>query len=378
MKRVWNWLQWIISRPLHRISIREILFMAGSAIVLFISLNLLVLTDEGYQVKVRASRLMQRGMDILRDEYLARGLQVDPDIDANLAGIIGLPSSGITTVTGSLRDKVLSTNTDMAALIVELLMKAGVKKGDTVAIGETGSFPALNLAAVVAVENLGATPAVISSVGASNWGATNPEFTWLDMEKILAERGIIHVRSVSVSLGGSDDKGMGMTPEGLQQAHQTIARNRIPLTTHSSTGGLEEAVMNRVQIYKSNVSGPVKAYINIGGGIVSLGLLEERQLPPGLTISTRADILNTRSVGLYFLSQKVPVINLDNIGRIAARYGIRGSAGRESGMRRAELYYKSNMLRFASGSALGIILILLYLVGTGRLDRWLHPKYWQS
>lgn len=373
MKRLWTWLQWVLNRPVHRISTREILFVAGVAVLLFVSLNFLLLSDPDYSTKLRASKQMQRGLTILREEYLARGLEIDPDIDSKLIGAIGPSSSSIVTVRGGLKEKALSANPDMAALVMDLLLKAGVNKDDVVAIGATGSFPALNMATLIAVENLGTTPLLISSIGASNWGATNPGFTWLDMEKVLVEKKIIRTRSIAASVGGSDDKGSGMAPEGPAQAHEAITRNEIHQITHSV--GVEEAVKKRVDLYQGRAKEPVKVYVNIGGGVVSLGLIEERQLPPGLTLPSKKDIISQRSVGLYYLSQKTPVINLDGIGKLAAKYGITSSGG---GIERAQLYYKGKLLHLAAGTALSLLLISLYLVGSGRLDRWLHPKYWQS
>ncbi len=373
MKRLWSWLQWVVNRPVHRISTREALAVAGFAAVLFLSLNFVLLGNSDYSMRLKASKLMRQGAEVLREEYLARGLDLDPDIDSDLAGVIGPPSSKIVTVSGNLRDKVLSARPDMAVLVLDMLVSAGVKEGDVVAIGATGSFPALNLGTLIAVESLGATPLLISSIGSSNWGATNPEYTWLDMERVLFDSSMIHTRSIAASLGGSDDRGLGMPPGGTELALEAVRRNGIPLITHS--GGIEDAVARRVDLFQSRAAGPIKAYVNIGGGVVSLGLVEERQLPPGLTLPSRNNILNFRSAGLYYLSQKIPVINLDGIGSIAAKYGITGDAG---GIGRAQLYYKGKILRLSAGAALALLLISLYLVGTGRFDRWLHPRDWQS
>ena len=51
------------------------------------------------------------------------------------------------TNTGSLEAKRTTLNPNWAAVVVQLLFDAGVERGGTIAIGVSGSFPALNLAA---------------------------------------------------------------------------------------------------------------------------------------------------------------------------------------------------------------------------------------
>ena len=65
----------------------------------------------------------------------------------------------------------------------------------------TGSMPGANIAVLTACKSLGLYPVTISSVGASQWGANQIDFTWLDMEKILFDREIIPSQSVAASIG---------------------------------------------------------------------------------------------------------------------------------------------------------------------------------
>jgi poly-gamma-glutamate system protein len=66
----------------------------------------------------------------------------------------------------------------------------------------SGSFVGGNIAAIAATEALGLWPVVIASLSASMWGATDPQFNWLDMAVALRERGIIRARVAAVVLGG--------------------------------------------------------------------------------------------------------------------------------------------------------------------------------
>ena len=70
------------------------------------------------------------------------------------------------------------------------------------AVSFSGSFPALNIAVLSAARVLDLHPVIISSVGSSMYGANQPEMTWLDMERILADKGLFPYRSNAASLGG--------------------------------------------------------------------------------------------------------------------------------------------------------------------------------
>ena len=59
----------------------------------------------------------------------------------------------------------------MGALLVQMLTEAGVKSGDTIGAGFSGSFPTLNLAVLAAGEAMNVKVIYIASMGASTFGA---------------------------------------------------------------------------------------------------------------------------------------------------------------------------------------------------------------
>ena len=130
------------------------------------------------------------------------GIPVDRRLDTNDTGLIGVEYTDITTTLGSLAAKRTSTNPAFAAVVVDMLDRAGVRRGDAVAVSFSGSFPALNIAVLSAARALDLRPVIISSVGSSTYGANQPEMTWLDMERVLAEAGLFPYRSIAASLGG--------------------------------------------------------------------------------------------------------------------------------------------------------------------------------
>jgi len=95
-----------------------------------------------------------------------------------------------------------------------MFLKVGLKKGDVIAIGASGSFPSLILATLSAAKALDLKPIIICALGSSMWGVNIPELTWLDMEKILYQQGLLNYRTVASSIGAGEDIGEGLTDEG--------------------------------------------------------------------------------------------------------------------------------------------------------------------
>src|SRR5262249_46844454 len=149
-------------------------------------------------------------------------------------------NSVITTNTGSLEAKRTTLDPNWAAVVVQLLYEAGVQRKGTIAIGVSGSFPALNLAAFAAAEVLDLDAISIASVGASSWGANIPTLTWLDMERVLADAGLLRTRSIAASLGGTRDRALGMPKLGRHRLREAIDRAGVPfLETETDLDSIE-------------------------------------------------------------------------------------------------------------------------------------------
>ena len=176
--------------------------------------------------KLEAARLMQRAMEAIQNHRVRKVGPIDLEADPTNSGMLGLSSSVTTTNTGSLEAKRTTLNPNWAAVVVELLSEAGVERGGTIAVGVSGSFPALNLAVFSAAEVLDLDAIAIASVGASSWGANLPTLTWLDMERVLADAGILRTRSIAASLGGTRDRAIGMPKLGRKRLRE-ITRQTI-------------------------------------------------------------------------------------------------------------------------------------------------------
>jgi poly-gamma-glutamate system protein len=274
-----------------------------------------------YREKIVAANLAAEGMRLVRDEKVARGLRIDPEVDPAGSGLIGAAYSPITSNTGDLVSKRTANNPNFAAVLVEMLQKARVRRGDVVAVGISGSFPGLNIAAYAALQTLEARPLVIVSASASEWGANNPEFSWLDMEQVLIEKNVFRFGAAAASRGGIDDRGYGMPPEGKALLDAAIERHGLRKVDADS---LADAIDLRMAVYDELAAGkPVRAYLNIGGGSASAGTyIGKRQLEPGVNFSLPRGAPKVDSVMLRFLQRGVPVIHIRRIARLARHYGL--------------------------------------------------------
>jgi poly-gamma-glutamate system protein len=274
-----------------------------------------------YKEKLEAAELSKRAAEQLRDAHLEKGVFIDVVNDPNQTALIGQEYTMITTDRGYIDAKLSSTNPNFAAVIVQLLKDAGVETNDNVAIAFTGSFPGLNISTLAAVETLKLNPTIITSVGASNYGANDPYFTWLDMESVLYNSNLIRHKSVAASIGGGHDLGRGLSPDGREKIVDAIERNGVEFINEDY---LENSINRRLEIYNEQSQGkPIKAYINVGGGIASLGnTINGKLIPPGLTEYLPMRNFPVRGVIIQMGQNGVPIIHLLNISKIMDEYGL--------------------------------------------------------
>ncbi|MCX6272730.1 MAG: poly-gamma-glutamate system protein [Bacteroidetes bacterium] len=274
-----------------------------------------------YYEKLSAAKLSKLAADCIKNKRLKNSIFVDEINDPNQTALIGQEYSPITTDHGSIESKLSSTNPNIAAVIVQLLKDAGVKNHDPVAIAMTGSFPGINIATFAAVETLKLNPTIITSVGSSSWGANDPYFTWLDMENVLIQAHLFHHHSIAASIGGSADIGRGLSPEGRIFIRNAINRNHVEFINEEH---LDKSIARRMQIYEANHSlQSIKAFINVGGGIASLGNpVNGKLFPAGLTLFIPQGNFPTDGVIIQMGKHNIPVIHLLNINTLIEKYGL--------------------------------------------------------
>ncbi|MBK6735893.1 MAG: poly-gamma-glutamate system protein [bacterium] len=274
-----------------------------------------------YDLKMAASQLASRAFTAVRVERGLHEGRVDLVNDPAGTGLIGPEFSLITNARGDLESKLTSVNPNFAALIVQYFRQAGLKAGDPVAVAVSGSFPALNICLYAALETMKLRPVVITSIGASMWGANDPQFTWLDMEALLAGKGIFTTRNTAATHGGGNDMGRGLSPEGRRLIEAAAARHGVPLLDATN---IEEAITQRMTFWSEAQRGHAyRLSVNVGGGVASLGSSHNRLLlPSGLSYDLGDHNWARKGTLVLFAEQGVPVVHLLNVTRLAQDNGL--------------------------------------------------------
>jgi poly-gamma-glutamate system protein len=273
-----------------------------------------------YEEKLEASTLAMKACKFLKEQRLDKGVFIDAVNDPNRTALIGQDITPITTDRGYIEAKLTSLNPNFAAVVVDMLKEADIKQNDVVAVSFTGSFPGLNIAVHSALQALKIKPIIITSVGASNWGANDPYFTWLDMERSLYDAKLFKYKSVAASTGGGLDRGRGLSPEGRELIHTAVERSKIEFINEEY---LENSIEKRLNIYKKHSKKPIKLYINVGGGIASIGSTENYQfIPSGFSPPLRIMNFPIKGVLVRMSEDDIPFIHLLNITQLAKKYGL--------------------------------------------------------
>ncbi len=310
----------------HKLTFAEIVILGclGGLTIWMSSLSLRLRPTVAAKMKKTAAERTAQAYEAIKEYRLQTGIGIDTLDDPQESGLIGVDKSSITTDIGDLESKLTSVNPNWSAMVIDNLMKANIKPGDAVAVGMTGSFPALDAAVLIALETYGAEPLWIASEGSSNWGANVPGLTWLDMERILREQGILKGKAIAATLGGANNAGGGLTHEGRDILRKTIHDNKVPLI---ETLPLSATIEKQLEAYaKAAGNIPIRLYINIGGGLGSLGTSRVAGvLKPGLT-SPRfyLEIKDEPVHGnvAHFLKRGIPVLNMLNIVTLARNSGL--------------------------------------------------------
>jgi len=272
------------------------------------------------QTRMAAATRMASCEAALAAEKRSRGVPVRVQDDPAGTGLIGPPHSAIVTDNSTVEVKRTAANPNLAAAVVRLLSDLGVGPGDPVAISMTGSMPGANLAVLTATEAIGARAAVVVSVGPSMWGASDPEFTWLDMEAALRAKGLLRTMPLFATPGGQADNARGLPAEAVKLMRASADRNGTRLVRPVTVA---QAVELRLSAFRQALGGPPKAFVNVGGGAASYGTAFNATIAPGPVIQPDfASTLEPSGVMYEMLSTGVPVINLHQMTDVARSLGL--------------------------------------------------------
>jgi poly-gamma-glutamate system protein len=355
-----------------------------------------------YAEKMLAARKAQEALEVLHEASQRRGLGLRLKTDPSGSRMIGEVLSPITSGSGSLVSKQTSVNPNFAAVVVEWLKELRIKPGDVVAVGVSGSFPSMNVAVYSALHELGIEPIIISSTAASQWGANDPSFTWLDMEAVLRKSDVFPYKSVAASLGGVGDDAIGLSKKGRRMLERAIERNHIPVLADLDADELprreeaedaeqpapslalvdEDRVRERMRVYYEAAGDrPIKAYVNVGGGTVSVGTkVGKRKFSPGVNARPPKGIEDMPpSVLGAFLESGVPGIHVTRIIDLAERYGLEIAPRTVPEVGTGDIFQRRQPNRWLAGIVLALILMALFVIarapwGTRMLRTTIPPE----
>jgi len=325
-------------------------------------------TVAGSPASIRAAERMSRAIEVVRSMYTRLGFQFDDAVDPNNTGLIGEEYTEITTTLGNVEAKRTTTNPAMAGMMVRLLEEAGVVAGDTIAVGCSGSFPAMAIATLAAAEALEVTPLLVVSLGASSYGATHKEMTLLDILEALKRENVIVHSPMAASLGGADDVGNEFEPEVKEILLAKIRQSGVPVLYEPD---LQKNVAQRLQIY----FGPsglrrVTVFVNIGGNYADLGTSPLiLKIEPGVNKSVEIPQESEKHGVVFAMANRhIPVIHVLNIRELALKYVMPWDPIPLPGVNAATMSDAPIALTSPAGIVVVVYLILLAAILVGYRD----------
>ena len=274
-----------------------------------------------------AEATMRRAAAVIHDAKTAAGLPVERGADEASGALVGSEITPFVTTLGSLEAKRLAASPAWARVLTLELARAGIRRDSVVAANFSGSFPGLNLAVVSAVQALDATLVAATSVTASTWGATDPGFTWPELEVRLVRAGVFaKPAAAAISVGGAGDRGTDLEPDAREAARRIAADCARALGARLlEPASFEEAVRARIAVFDTRRgAAPLAVFINVGGVEASLGrspaILRMRNgwlepFPP--TPDQDAGLIARLS------ARGTPVLHLLNVRELGERWGVR-------------------------------------------------------
>lgn len=362
-------------RPNLKSSKSLIMLFVLSVVLFYIAQTSFVdIKSDYYEEKLAAANIMKSYMDSLRVGLEERGFEFDPIDDPMRTGLVGTRLSSITTSKGFLSEKQSALNPNLAAVFVQELKKARLSEGDNIAIGITGSNPAVNLALYAAVSALKLNPAIITAISSSSYGANREDLTWLDIEAILKEKQVLPFSTAYASLGGFDDLAIGLTDRGIQILRHSMQQNNVPLLIGAN---LQENVELRYAAYQELLpeGSRYRLFVNVGMGLGNVGSqVNARLIPEGLNTKIAERNYDPEGVMMLMAKKNINVLHFTRIMRWVREYDlpIQPITSPEIGQGRVFSYRIHNTLI----SLICLILLMAAIIAVIIFDR--HDRHFMA
>jgi poly-gamma-glutamate system protein len=187
------------------------------------------------------------------------------------------------------------------------------------------------------------------------------------MEAALQEAGVFEYRSKAASIGGDEDVGRGLSPEGLELILSAIERNGIPRIDEPT---LKRSVERRLELFDRD---DIRGYVNVGRGAASLGNPEIAGLfAQGVKRRLRRREVPSTSVMLELAMRGVPVASVSDVEAVAERYSMPQAPREiaEPGQGRLFVEYRYSIVLAILFAALLVVLLYIFV----RTDVQAHLK----
>jgi poly-gamma-glutamate system protein len=239
--------------------------------------------------------------------------------------LIGSESGPLVTTLGDREAKRVSVSPAWPRAFVREFHRAGLRRGDLIAASFSGSFPGLNLAVMSAAQAMGLDVVAASSATASSWGATEPGFTWPEIEARLVESGALRRASVAVSPGGAGDRALDLDEEGRRLAREIAGECARRLGARLiEPADFDASIRARLEVFDAARDGrAIAAFVNVGGTEAALGrsaaILKVRN---GWLERTAFDSSPGRGLVARMVEEGVPVLHILNVRDLAVQWGV--------------------------------------------------------
>lgn len=268
-------------------------------------------------VQLAAARRMAEAEAELLRYVQEQGIPIEKD-DLNQTGLIGPEWTELTSSLGLLEAKRTALQPDFAAVMVKYYQEAGLKAGDTICCGMSGSFPGLCLAAVCAANQMDVNIRVIASYGSSMYGATRLELPIVRILDIPRQAGIIDYELLAVSPGNDLDQGNSILFPGSREMIFALAKEDGLLMIDEPD--IPASIQKRLELFGTKAD----CFVNVGGASANMGSSPYTLTFPNGLVTDPPRIPQDADRGLTFeyAARGIPVIHLLNVRGLAEDNGL--------------------------------------------------------
>lgn len=327
--------------------------LAGISVLVFLAVNRSrrAVRSRLYETKLASVRLATQALAAVKAYRQQLGIPIDSVNDPNGTGLVGLQYSQTTYGRSDLSDALTTTNPNFAAALVEMLHRARVRPGDSIGVSWDGTYPGLNVQLLAVAKTMNLRPVIVSAQSAGSWGASYPGLSWLDIERRLRQAGLWEMRSAWATLGGENDAGQGLSPEGRALLLAAAESGGVPIRTPRSAA---EGARQRAEAFTG-----VRTLVSIGHAVADVG--DPLARLPSRVISGRVDRRGKSGLVGATLAKGGTVVRVSNPTRVALDYRlpISPSPLPEPGTGRLFFERRYSVVLSAAGSLLLLALLVL-------------------